>query len=592
MLRLTVMMFCSVAAMPAHGEESVRWSLESVGSASTVVRGNATVKRGVVGSCLALDGGSVVEAKVSEAAGLLGDYTILVWVNPYTLNREQQMIAAKNQYSLNHREWSVMIDRDGRIRLYVFQKEWVTVSGPRPKPGHWLQVGLVMKKDRAELFVDGSRVGKVDLKHPVASTDAPLTFGGVNDNGNLRQTLLGAIDEATLIPRALTADEIAAMYKPVTSTHALPEIAPPFPLWDDAFPLETADELTELSDVKFHVIKKWDQPRDGYTFLHGVGLAWHKGRLFASFGHNKGEENTVSEEAHYRVSEDAGATWGPLQEIDAGEEENLAVSHGVFLSHNDSLWAFHGAYYNSMDRIHTRAYKFDDATNQWRKLGIVLQEGFWPMNQPVRMDDGNWVMPGFLGKRYSGDKAFPAAVAISHGDDFTQWDLIPIPVGEAITRMWGESALYVDGKIVINIARYGGAAMALAAKSTDFGRTWSPSVVSNLPMTTSKPAAGVLTNGQRYLVCTTVKNNGGKRSPLTIAVSRRGENEFSKAFVIRQSILKDQPGESAERLSLSYPYAIEHNGKLYVGFSNNGGRRANLNSAELAVIPIGCLRVD
>lgn len=590
--RLTLFTIPVVASMPVHGEESHYWPLESIDSASIVLHGRATVKSGAAGRCLALDGGSVVEAKVPDPAGLHGEYTIMVWVNPYALNRDQQMIMAKNQYSLNQREWSVMIDRDGSIRLYVYQKGWVTTAGPRPKPGQWHQIGLVIKSGRAELFVNGSRVGSIDLKHPVASTDAPLTFGGVNDNGNLRQTLLGAIDEATLIPRALTAEEIAALYKPVTSTHTLPKIAPPFPLWDSAFPLHTADTLPELSDVEFHVIKKWDQPRDGYTFLHGVGLSWHKGRLFASFGHNKGEENTVSEEAQYRVSEDAGATWGPLQVIDAGEEKDLAVSHGVFLSHNDSLWAFHGAYYNHMERIHTRAYKFDEAANEWKKLGVVLREGFWPMNQPVRMSDGNWIMPGFLGKRYSGDKAFPAAVAISHGDDFSKWDLVPIPVGKTITRMWGESSLYVDGKTIINIARYGGAAMALAAKSTDFGRTWLPSVVSNLPMTTSKPAAGILSNGQRYLVCTTAKNNGGNRSPLTIAVSRPGENKFSKVFVIRRSMLKDQPGESAERLSLSYPYAIEHNGQLYVGFSNNGGRRANLNSAELAVIPIERLRTD
>ena len=41
---------------------------------------------------------------------------------------------------------------------------------------------------------------------------------------------------------------------------------------------------------------------------------------------------------------------------------------------------------------------------------------------------------------------------------------------------------------------------------------------SNLSMATSKPAAGMLSTGQRYLVCTTAKNDGGKRTPLTIAV--------------------------------------------------------------------------
>ena len=74
-------------------------------------------------------------------------------------------------------------------------------------------------------------------------------------------------------------------------------------------------------------------PPDGYTFLHGVGLCWHKGKLYASIGHNKGEENTVTEEAQYRVSEDGGKTWGELSAIDAGEEKDLAVASRALASH-------------------------------------------------------------------------------------------------------------------------------------------------------------------------------------------------------------------------------------------------------------------
>lgn len=361
-------------------------------------------------------------------------------------------------------------------------------------------------------------------------------------------------------------------------------------LWESTVPLPEAAALPFVQGVEFQVIKKWDKSVDGYTFLHGVGLAWHKDKLYASFGHNKGSENTVSEEAHYRVSEDRGKSWGPLCKIDAGDEEDLAVSHGVFLSHEGRLWAFQGSYYGRMNDIHTRAYQLDETTNQWQKLGVVLKDGFWPMNPPVKMTDGNWIMAGFAAGPYSGNHVFPAAVAISHGDDFTKWDFIQIPVAEGIKRMWGESSIIANGKTVYNIARYGGDAVALVAVSNDFGRTWSPSSVSNLPMATSKPASGVLSTGQRFLVCNTAKNNGGKRNPLTIALSKPGESCFSKIFIIRRSLHEDGPGESARQLSLSYPCAAEHDGKLYVGYSNNGGRRGNLNSAELAVIPIESLR--
>jgi len=132
----------------------------------------------------------------------------------------------------------------------------------------------------------------------------------------------------------------------------------------------------------------------------------------------------------------------------------------------------------------------------------------------------------------------------------------------------------------------------------DYGRTWTPMTTSNLPMVTSKPCAGTLSTGQRYLIATTTADTGKRRAPLTIAVSKPGENKFSKVFVIRHAEFPDGPGESHPNASLAYPYAIEHDGKLYVSYSNNGGNvgrtgkgreLANNNSAELAVIPIASL---
>ena len=378
--------------------------------------------------------------------------------------------------------------------------------------------------------------------------------------------------------------------QPTTTTHEVPQpMTADFPLWDEKQKLGAAKDLPVLDGVEFHVIKKWDKATDGYTFLHGVGLAWHKGKLYASIGHNKGDENTVTEEAQYRVSEDGGRTWGELRAIDTGEEDQLAVSHGVFLSHAGKLWAFHGAYYNKMQRIHTRAYSLDEATGQWVKHGVVIENGFWALNQPVKMSDGNWIMPGISAGAYSEKNTNPAAVAISHGDDFTKWDFVRIPAPQGI-KMWGESSIIVEGANVLNIARYGAKPLALVAKSSDFGRTWTTMAESNLPMTTSKPCAGLLSNGQRYLICTTAANNGGRRSPLTIAVSKPGETLLSKVFVIRHG--EFPAGGEPRANALSYPCATEHEGKLYVGYSNNGGRKGNHNSAEMAVIPIVNLRSE
>jgi len=369
----------------------------------------------------------------------------------------------------------------------------------------------------------------------------------------------------------------------------------PASLWSGG-PLPKAAEAPVLRGVGFRVIKPYEFERDGYRFLHGVALAWHKGKLYASFGHNRGGENTDTEEARVRVSADGGRTWDAAMTIDAGDEAGVGVSHGVFLSHGGCLWAFHGAYGGTLEKVHTRAYRFREADGIWERKGAVIGGGFWPLQEPQRMIDGDWIMAGFCVGNGN-----PAAVAISCGEDFTKWDLVVIPKRPDL-KMWGESSVIVDGRRVINIARCDDERpVALVAFSEDCGRTWSESRPSNLPMAASKPYGGTLSTGQRYLVCSTTADGGNRRAPLTIALTRPGEATFSKLFVIRHARFPEGPGESHEGAALSYPYAVENGGKLYVGYSNSGGgvgRKGkgrqlwNNNSAELAIIPLSAFAAD
>jgi hypothetical protein len=346
-----------------------------------------------------------------------------------------------------------------------------------------------------------------------------------------------------------------------------------------------------LQDVSFSVIQLHQPEKDGYRWLHGVALAWHKARLFASFGQNKGLENTGGEQARGRYSDDGGKTWSPAFTIAAGDK-HLGVSHGVFLSHAGVLWAFHGAFYDDFQRTHTRAYMLDEQTGQWRQKGIVIKDGFWPLQEPVKMENGNWIMAGVrIAKGYAVKGNLPA-VAICHGDDFTRWDLVVIPWHESVApeSVWGESAVIVDGSRILNIARWGEKnPTTLVSESSDYGRTWSPAGAGNLPMADSKPCCGTLSTGQKYLICTTTADAGRRRSPLTIAVSNPGESSFSKLFVIRPALLEQGPGESHVNAMLAYPCAVEHDGKLYIGYSNSGGRGGNNNSAELAIVPVSSL---
>ena len=371
----------------------------------------------------------------------------------------------------------------------------------------------------------------------------------------------------------------------------------PVPLWSDD-PMPKSVDIPLIAGVEFHIIKRYEFAADGYRFLHGIALAWHRGKLYASFGHNKGAENTGGEQARGRFSTDGGKTWGTPFDIATGNTANEAVSHGVVLSRNERLWTFHGAFNGSMKNVHTLAFLLDEASGRWESKGVVIEGGFWPLQEPQKMNDGNWIMSGIA---VAGDcvdgGVHPAAVAISHGDDLTRWDLVVIPC-QATGNVWGESTVFIAGARVVNIARYGEKAQALVAHSDDCGRTWTRAQPSNLPMATSKPYAGTLSTGQHYLIGTTTADCGMRRSPLTIALTRPGETAFNRILLIRNAEFPKGPGESNPDAALSYPYAVEHDGKLYVGYSNSGGGTGrvgegrelwNNNSMELAVIPVAAL---
>ena len=562
------------------------WPLDDAGD-SLIVRGKTTTAAGTAGQSLVLDGDSVIELKDSANLGG-GAFTVSLWFNPYDLAGGQQMLVGKNRYSHNERQWSLTIEPNGKLKAYLQQGGWSTISCTEPlKAGAWHWVTLVVDSEKAALFLNGKPAGEVGLKTPVASTEAPITLGGIWDADKVRQPFTGALDDLTLESRALKPDEVAAGYRPVSAMHDVTKVVG-LPLWDETRPLPRAAELPQAAGAEFHVIKNQRPDTDQCRFTLGVGLAWHKGRLYASYGFNRGEENTPTEEAHVKVSDDGGKTWGPAQVMDAGEGD-LAVSHGVFLSQGGRLWAFMGAYHDHAQkyhRVHTRAYLLDDATGRWAPKGVVIEDGFWPMQEPQKMADGNWIMAGLHLSPFAKGENLPT-VAISKGDDFTKWEPVVIPAAPGVgTNLWGESTVIVEGKKIINLSRYGKQARALLSTSEDYGRTWTPTAPSNLPMATSKPYAGTLSTGQRYLVCTTTADTGGKRSPLTIAVSKPGESLFSQVFLIRHSVSEKTPGISNERADFSYPYAVEHEGKLYIGYTHKS-HMAN----ELAVIPVASLSV-
>ena len=48
-------------------------------------------------------------------------FTVSVWFNPYDLADGQQMLAGKNRYSRNERQWSLTVEPDGKLKAHLRQ---------------------------------------------------------------------------------------------------------------------------------------------------------------------------------------------------------------------------------------------------------------------------------------------------------------------------------------------------------------------------------------------------------------------------------------------------------------------------------------
>ncbi|MCF6286084.1 MAG: hypothetical protein L3K26_12960, partial [Candidatus Hydrogenedentes bacterium] len=152
--------------------------------------------------------------------------------------------------------------------------------------------------------------------------------------------------------------------------------AAPYALWDPKQPVPTAAEAPLVAGVQFRVVKARVPEVDGYNWLHGMAAVWHKDRLYTSWGHNKGAENTPTEEARGRYSDDGGEHWSPVWTI-ASHTENEGRSHGVFLSRKGTLWTFLGRFGSQYGALKTEAFILDEEQGDpgtWVSEGIVAKE--------------------------------------------------------------------------------------------------------------------------------------------------------------------------------------------------------------------------
>lgn len=344
-------------------------------------------------------------------------------------------------------------------------------------------------------------------------------------------------------------------------------------LWstDVAFPSpQDLDEPDGMTHATIH-----GATVDGYKFLHGAAIIEHEGVLYANWANSPTNENGPHETLQGRRSHNGGKTWSDLEVIGPGFDGPGRHSHGVLGVHKGELWAICsrfgvGEKARRFSGLKAEAFVLDKQTDKWVSRGIVM-DNCWPYDEPVRMPNGNYITGGQ-------DKDGLPVVAISHGDDWTKWDTVLIPFDPALKPSFAETTVLTDGDRVVAVIRGDGGA-AWVSTSKDSGRTWSTAQRSNYLMPRAKAYLGRLSDGRAYLVSNLVN-----RDTLVVAVSDPGKITMRRMWRLRHG--KSGPPRfkgRAKSKQWSYPYAHEHDGKLYIVYS------IGKEDCGLTVVPVASL---
>lgn len=455
---------------------------------------------------------------------------------------------------------------DGRTRSWQTISNHLAPSRDRAKPV-WSRLRAIVDSQSSGIDFWLSRPGSLELpERPTATCHAyrtNLPLGAIDLVSGRRIAAGGWFLIDDLIVRG--GDDLPAPQ----AVEPLPE---PFTLWTGG-KIPPPGRAPVVPGVEHSTIHRATE--EGYKFLHGAAIVFHKGTLYANWANSPVNENGPQETLQGRRSSDGGRTWSDLEVIAPGFQGPQRHSHGVLFVYRDELWTICsrfgvGAAGRRFPGLGAEAFVLNEDSDRWESRGLVMRN-CWPYDEPIRMANGGRITGGQ-------DKDGLPVVALSHGDDLTRWDTIAIPFPSRLQPSFAETTVLPDGAGVLAVIR-GGGGVAWVSTSQDFGRTWSLARESNFPMPRAKAYLGLLSTGQRYLL-----SNLGNRDTLVISVGAPGEKTLSRMWTIRHgpSLPPRFPG-AAKGKQWSYPYGHEHDGKLYVVYS------IGKEDCGLSVIPLESL---
>jgi hypothetical protein len=187
-----------------------------VGSNNGVLVGGAGFTAGKVGQSFMFDGLSqFLTVSNNPTLNPTNAITVECWMNPSGLPDEFCDIVSKDGET-SERQYLLTLDgatRQIRAHISVPSGFYYFAGSSVLQTGVWNHVAMTYDGSRLKLFVNGQLDGSVAVTGPIISTSQPLRIGGGAPVGRRQYFFAGQIDDVSLYNRALSSNEIAAIYR-------------------------------------------------------------------------------------------------------------------------------------------------------------------------------------------------------------------------------------------------------------------------------------------------------------------------------------------------------------------------------------------
>ena len=325
-------------------------------------------------------------------------------------------------------------------------------------------------------------------------------------------------------------------------------------------------------------IRKIFGPESPGPYKHPAAITeLENGDLYLAYYGGEGEYAQDTAVYGSRLEKGADEWTPPVVIADTpGRSEGNPV---VWQAPDDVVWLFYVCRYGdtwSTSRIKAKLSR--DGARSWSdSVLLTLQEGTMVRNQPIVLDDGDYLLPIYY--ETGADTEFTAADTCSMFLRYRQSEELWSPAGRILSKNGNLQPAVVqlpDGKLVAYCRRAGGygegtEGYIVRSESTDGGETWSEGRDTEFPNPNAAVEMLRLQEGPILLI---YNDSMTDRTPLSAALSVDGELSWSH----RRDLLT---GEGP----YAYPYAIQGRDRrihlIYTSNDRTGIYHAVATLAEL-----------